>query len=192
MDENNTPSDLLEPSLPGAWIAENRRIWQMNLLSADKLGSFSHDRGLTSFNEKDVIRLWQLGLIKADLVISRRKLYLVGLVDRGTDSYGRHIYSDERQIPRRLRKWKNARNNLKPLQKGVEILFHPFRYYVLYHLDGLLGVNISKMQMFYQDGFPGLLDWRLSSFNRWVGSEQFLSDIRKWNETASLCIVTEP
>ena len=42
-------SDLLEPSLPGAWIAEHRRIWQIKLLNADKFGNFSHDRGLASF-----------------------------------------------------------------------------------------------------------------------------------------------
>ena len=147
MNDNNTSTELLEPALPGAWIAEHRRIWQMNFLNADKFASFGHDRGLASFNEKDVTQLWQLGLIKADLITSRSKLSLVGLVDRGTDRYGPYLYSDERQLPRRLRKWKNARKNLKPLQEGVELLFHPFRYYVLYHLDRVLGLHSSKMQM---------------------------------------------
>ena len=192
MNDSHTSTELLEPALPGAWIAEHRRIWQMNFLNANKLASFGHDRGLASFNEKDVTQLWQLGLIKADLITSRKKLSLVGLVNRGADRYGKHIYSDERQLPRRLRKWNNARKNLKPLQKGVELLFHPFRYYVLYHLNEALGLHISNMQMPYQDGFPPVLDWDLASFNHWTASEQFISSIKKWNDTASLGIITEP
>lgn len=185
-------SELLELALPGAWIAEHRRIWQMNFLNASKLASFGHNRGLASFSEKDVVQFWQLGLIKADLIISRRKLSQIGLVHRGTERYGRHIYSDERQLPRRMRNWKNARKNLRPLREGVDLLFHPFRYYVLYHINEELDLRISKMQMLYQDGFSRVLDWSLSAFNRWSGSEQFISSIKKWNDIASLGIITEP
>lgn len=191
-DNNNTSNELLEPALFGALISQNSRIWQMTFLNADKLARFSSDRGLTSFNEKDIIRLWQLGLIRADLITSRKKLHLVGLVDRGTDRYGHHIYSDERQIPRRLKTWKNASASVKPMQEDVELLFHPYRYYVLYHIHRIIGLNISKMQMLYQEGFARVLDASLFSFNRWAGSEQFTECIRKWNNIASLCILTEP
>ena len=131
MPEDTILSKIIEPMLPGAWIANCQHIWQMNLLDANKFASFSHNRGLAFFNEEDIVQLWQLGLIKADLLTSRRKLRLVGLVDRGFDSYGYHIYSDERRLPRRLAGWENARKMLKPIQEGVELLFHPFRYYVL-------------------------------------------------------------
>ncbi len=95
MPDNTVSPELLEPGLPGAWIAKHRRIWQMKFLDAHKLASFSHDRGASYFNESDVIQLWQLGLIKADLILSRRKLRLAGLTDRGTDLYGNYQYSDE-------------------------------------------------------------------------------------------------
>lgn len=109
MYDNNTTHELLEPSLPGSWIAEHRRIWQMDFLSASELANFAHKRGLASYDEKDVTQLWQLGLLKADLITSSKKLHLAGLVDRGIDRYGDHVYSDERQLPRKLRKWNNAR-----------------------------------------------------------------------------------
>ncbi len=192
MDENNTFIDLLRPSLPGAWIAEHLRIWQMNFLNASELASFGKSRGLASYSTKDIIQFWQLGLLKADLLRSCRKLSQIGLIYRGTDRYGRHIYSDERQLPRRLRSWKNAQKNLKPLREGIDLLFHPFRYYVLYHINKELDLHISKMQMLYQDGFTRVLDWSLSSFNRWMSSEQFTSNIRKWNNIASLSVITEP
>lgn len=108
MPQTTTTSRLLESVLPGAWIAKHQHIWQMNFLNADKLASFSHDRGLAYFNENDVIHLWQLGLVKADLIKSRGKLRLVGLVDCGSDLYGNHIYSDERQLPKKLTRWDNA------------------------------------------------------------------------------------
>src|SRR5450759_1889935 len=103
MTQTINSTRLLESALPGAWIANRRDIWQMNFLNANKLASFGHDRGLSLFNEKDVIQLWQLGLIKADLISSPKRLHLVGLADRGIDSYGFHMYSDERRIPRRLK-----------------------------------------------------------------------------------------
>jgi hypothetical protein len=192
MTHTTTVPRLLKSSLPGAWIIQHNRIGQMSLLNADKLASFSHHRGLAYFNETDVIQLWQLGLIKADLITSRRKLRLVGLVDRGTDGYGNHVYSDERQLPRRLKGWENARKTLKPLQEGVELLFHPFRYYVLYGIDRMVDLNASAMQIFLQDNYPRLLEFCLTMFNNFSHSDNFITSINTWNDVASLAIITEP
>lgn len=192
MSDTDIISGLIEPALPGAWIAEHQRIWQMNFLNASELASFGHKRGLASFGKRDVIQFWQLGLMKADLILSHKKLSQIGLTHRGIDRYGLHIYSDERQLPRRIKSWKNVRKNLKPLREGVELLYHPFRYYVLYHINKELDLHIAKMQMLYQDGFARVMDWSLSSFNNWTGSEQFRSTIRKWNDIATLGVITEP
>lgn len=192
MTQTTTLPKLIDPSLPGAWIIQHNRIGQMSLLNADKLASFSHHRGLAYFNETDIIQLWQFGLIKADLITSRRKLRLAGLIDRGTDGSGNHIYSDERRLPRRLKGWENARKILKPLQEGVELLFHPFRYYVLYGIDRMIELNASAMQIFLQDNYPRLLEICLTMFNNFSRSDNFITSINKWNDVASLAIVTEP
>lgn len=192
MPDDKTLSELLEPGLPGTWIAENRRIWQMDFLSADKLARFGHDRGLAFFSEKDIVQLWQLGLIKADLITSEKKLRLVGLVYRDIDKYGRHMYSDERQLPRRRKGWENARKNLKPLQKGVELQFHPFRYYVLYGIDHMIKLTASSMQIFLQKNYLSLLEFCLTRFNHFANSDNFITSINTWNNVATLCIVTEP
>ncbi len=192
MADTDILSGFIEPALPGVLIAEHWRIWQMNFLTSSQLASFAHDRGLAFFSERDVIPLWQLGLLKADRIRSSKKLSQVGLVYRGTDKFGRHIYSDERQLPRQRVNWKNALKHLKPLRAGMELLFHPFRYYVLYHLDKELGLHISRKQMLLQDGFPHVLEWCIASFNRWTNSKHFIASIRKWNDIASLAILTEP
>ncbi len=191
--QNNTSPQLLQPSLPGAWIAQYRRIWQMNLLTASELAQFSHDRGLSfSAFEHDIIQLWQLGLLKADLIESRSKYNRIGLVERGTNRKGEHVYSDERHLRQRTNGWDRPVNSALSVPSGVKLLFHPFRYYVLCHLNRVLGWSSSPMQMFNQEGFTRILDFNLSRFNHWTSSDQFLSSIRKWNDTASLCIIIEP
>jgi hypothetical protein len=193
MDENNTTAELLEPSLPGAWIVEHNRIGQISLLKAKELAQFCSDRGLSDFREKGIIQLWQLGLLKADLIESDEEFIYDGLVTRGNDQYGQYRYSDERQLHQPTEGWGDAENTITPLNENITLLFHPFRYYVLYHIDRVLpGASISKMQMFNQGSYPRLLELVLSSFNNWAGSDQFIPTIRRWNDITSLCILTEP
>ena len=193
MDENNITAELLDPSLPGAWIAEHNRIGQISLLKAKELAQFCSDRGLSDFREKGIIQLWQLGLLKADLIESDEEFTYDGLVARGHDRYGRYRYSDERQFQQRSDGWGEAEKTITPLGENIKLLFHPFRYYVLYHINRVLpGVSISKMQIFNQESYPRLLEWELSSFNNWANSDQFIPSIKRWNDIASLCILTEP
>src|SRR5712691_3740520 len=98
MSQTTISSRLLEPELPGTWIASRRHIWQMDFLSTNNFAQHCRDRGLSHFSEEDITQLWQLGLVKADLILCRRKLKQVGIVDRGIDLYGYHMYSDERQL----------------------------------------------------------------------------------------------
>jgi hypothetical protein len=192
MPDNTVSPELLEPALPGAWIAEHRRIWQMNFLNAYDLARFCYDRGLADFGEKGITQLWQLGLLKADLVESDEELSYNGLVDRGVNRYGAYMYSDERHIQQRPEGWGNAVKTLSPLRDDVELLFHPFRYYVLYHLNREVGTKIHKMLMFNQERIHELLDISLSWFNRWTASEQFISRFQLRNDIASLAVITEP
>ncbi len=193
MTENTISPELLEPSLPGAWIAEHPGIWQMDLLSASEMARFCHDRGLSfSSFEDDIIQLWQLGLLKADLVESRREYKRAGLIDCGRNSRGHYIYSDERRLRKRPNGLRKSVKTAKSLPAGIKLLFHPFRYYVLYHLDKELELSISRMQMFNQEGYPRVLDIILSRFNNWSSSDQFIPRIKAWNDVASLTIITEP
>ncbi|GHO98578.1 hypothetical protein KSF_086260 [Reticulibacter mediterranei] len=195
MPQKNMPSELLELAVSGTWIAEHRRIWQMKFLNPEELAQFCSDRGLSNFGEEDIIHLWQLGLLKADLIESETELHDKGLVDHGINQYKCHIYSDERQLQKCSDEWNALVQKLAPLQNGTELLFHPFRYYVLHCLNranGLIKFDIAKMQMFNQSGLPRRLDWCISFFKQWFGSEQFMAKMKKWNDTASLSIVTEP
>ena len=100
-------SALLNPRLLGRWIAE-RHIWQMDFLNAKEMAQFSSDRGV-SLSESNVEQLWQLGLIKADLVLSSKKLRRLGMSHLVNESNARRVYSDERKPRLRL-------SHLKPMK----------------------------------------------------------------------------
>jgi len=164
----------------------------MDFLSADELARFGHDRALFFGDEKDIIQLWNLGWLQADLVVSSRKLRRIGLIDCGLDYLGQHIYSDERHIRPRSKGWGEPIKNSRELLADVQLLFHPFRYYVLFQLNRMLDINISRMQMFNQKAFPEVLAFVLSAFNHWTLSDQFIPRIEAWNDIVSLAVVTEP
>ena len=54
-------------------MIERWYVWQMRLLDAKKLAQFGRARGLqvSSSSGKDVERLWQMGLLRADLRAER-------------------------------------------------------------------------------------------------------------------------
>src|SRR5215469_9179438 len=97
-------------------ITEKADIWQMDVPRESEMAQFCHNRGLSfSSFEDDIIQLWQLGLLKADLVQSRRKYKRVGLIDRGRNSKGYHIYSDERHLRLRQKGFKKPVKTAKTL-----------------------------------------------------------------------------
>lgn len=192
MPNQQSSMNLLPPGQLGLWVAERLDIWQMRFLGDRDLGSFADRRGL-SLGFDHVQRLWQLGLLRADLVASTRKLRLAGLIEVGLDDRGRHLYADERRPRRRRKGWDGSAYKLKPIHTGVELLFHPFRYYVLYHIDRILRLNIFPMQMLLPvDGYYKLVDMSVTHFQRWSADPQFLEVVNKWNETTALCVATEP
>ena len=73
MSENGEPRTMLGPEVLGRWMIERWYVWQMRLLDAKKLAQFGRARGLqvSSSSGKDVERLWQMGLLRADLRAER-------------------------------------------------------------------------------------------------------------------------
>jgi hypothetical protein len=183
---------LIDPALLGKWLGERRHIWQMDLLSADKLSSFAKDRGLVFWSDH-ILRLWQLGLLRADIVVCDRKIRRAGFRYIMSDNKGQHLYADVRRWNQLPQNWRNAPHRSSLLSSEIHPLFHPFRYYVLYHLDNVLDPNIVPMQTLVQPKhYHDLLNTLLVRFARWAASPEFVSIVQKWNDTAALAIVTEP
>jgi hypothetical protein len=165
-------------------------MWQMNFLSAGELATFSQKRGVGFFEKEDIMRLWQLGFLQADLIESGHELQETGLVEQGNDEYGQYIYSDERYLAIHPNGWDEEVANLAPLPSDVQPLFHPFRYYVLYQIER----NLSRVNIIGREPFPlrnfALPD--LSWFKVWSSSADFIKTITSWNDVSALITLTEP
>lgn len=178
--------------MPGLFITQAPHLWQMKFLNASELGNFGHSRGLGKFDKSDITQLWQLGLIKADFIESKKKLTVPDLIYHGVDEYGNFIYSDERALPQPIDNWENATLELQKVDEDIELLFHPFRYYVLCQLDEKIGLHTSRMQMFRQKFYPQVLETCLSMFNYYSKSPLFSNQIKLWNDIATLSILIDP
>lgn len=190
MSQNSSPSRLLKHDLFGTWIAKRRHIWQMDFLNINKLAGFSQKHGLSLFEKQDIIQLWQLGLLQADIIKCEQKIQRAGLVEHGKDEDEEYIYSDERPIPSYSASWEEAVAKLEPLSPDIQLLFHPFRFYVLAQLEGTL----SRTRIIEKAPFP-LQSYSIpdfSFFQSWANSSGFKEKIQKWNDVASLAIMAEP
>lgn len=190
MSRNHTSSRLLNHALFGTWIAKRHHIWQMDFLNADKLAEFSQKHGLSFFEKRDIIQLWQLGLLQADIIKCQQKIQHAGLIEHGMDEDEEYIYSDERPIPSYSASWEEAVAKLEPLSPDIQLFFHPFRFYVLAEIEKMLSNHklVEKVQ------FPiksyAVPDF--SFFQLWANSNEFKEEIQQWNAVASLAIIAEP
>jgi hypothetical protein len=185
---------MLEPGQLGRWVAQRTDIWQMGFLSARRLGRLASDRGLTAFRLGDHVKhLWQLGLLRADLVVSMHRLDTTGLIEVDRDDKGAYYYADERQPAERDEGLGSSFAALEELPPDLDLRFHPFRYYVLYHIDRCLYLGIHPMQMLISVArYPELVEHKVNAFQRRSSGADFRQAVNRWNDTAALSIAAEP
>lgn len=179
-----------EIDLLGKCIADHSDIWQMNFLNPSRLSSYTKDRDV-KFWESQIKQLWQLRLLRADIVISSRKLKTAGLIEVGFVEED-WFYADERQPRRKTGGWVDPLESLPDFPGDIDLYFHPFRYYVLYHLQRIFSLPIQPYQMMISKRYPGLLDREITNFQRWSSKPEFTKLISKWNDIVGLCVLIEP
>lgn len=166
-------------------------VWQMKLLTASELSKFVRERGL-HFWEGSIELLWRLGLLQAELVISRRRIKRKGLVEVKHDG-DQWVYSDERTLRLPSRGLGRPNVDERSALKNASPLFHPYRYFVLYHLSRVLRLNISRTQILFG---PERLDEVMRSlverFQAWSKTPKATERITYWNDVAALTILSEP
>lgn len=192
---NSTPAwPLIDPGLLGAWIAQKPYMWQMKLLDASDLARLTGAHGFKlGFGRADIEQLWQIGLLKADIVKSVRKPQRQGFVDRGVYGFGLRYFSDERML--RPRKWGmlGLASRLGDLDDDVKPLFHPYRYFVLVHLDRMLQLGFSPLQLLQtKKSIRWSVRWLLDQFQRGSSGASVVQAIERWNNVTALAVALEP
>jgi len=192
-DASNTALPIDRGQL-GEWAARRPYLWQMNFLSA---GEFARLTGVFGFglrfDEGDILHLWQLGLLTADVVRSRARPRGDGFVLRASDEYGQRSWSDERRLRARPRGFAGTLSRLRLVPEGTTPLFHPFRFFVLHHLDRALRPMTSPVQhLWTRKAYRWAWGFSWEAFQRWSQSPGMVQVIERWNDIAAVVIALEP
>jgi len=140
---------MLPASLLSQWILENDDIWQMDLQDPSGLYAFANDRGVI-FWEDHIVKLWQLGWIRADIIRSQNKVNLEGIELIGKDNDGVHYFSDSRLLGMVNPDLEVALQALEDLPPDLKLFFHPFKFFVIYEIQRVIRITIHPFQIFIQ------------------------------------------
>jgi hypothetical protein len=87
----------------------------------------------------------------------------------------------------------DSANGLPELNNKMKLYFHPFRFFVLYHLEKHLRVEFTPVQpIINSKGFERVLQMEVESIQRSTSNAQFINNLTLWNQTVDLCIALEP
>jgi hypothetical protein len=173
-------------------LASAPELWQFDLLTPQKICQFAKDRGVQIFNAGAVIDLWRLGLLRSDLIIASSKLEMSSLEIVSVEN-GQFTYCDKRRVEHKAQGYGGTITATKFEFDSLELLFHPFRLYVLYQIDRVFRSNSASTQYLMSPKGLITIDMQNIDFlNRWTSSKEFSERMDEWNKTAELAIVLEP
>lgn len=185
---------LLDPAAVARWEIQRSFIRQMRFLSVQDLDRLARDRGvgLSPWNE-DVQLLWQIGVLRADLLVSRQHMNMAGLVFIQQSEGGEYLYADVRDCVNRTEGLGNVFADIEGMADGAYLMFHPFRYYVLYRITQELIPRVEGLQILRSTaGYQRVHERFIASFNEKTADEKFTLAVRRWNEIVSLAVAVEP
>jgi hypothetical protein len=174
-------------------LAKSPEFWQFDLLTPEKLYQYSKDRGVPVLNPDTIKDLWCIGILRSDLIISSKRLetHSVEFISEDNDGY---TYSDKRTVEHRANGYGGSFGNRMSEYDSVELLFHPFRLYVLYHVNRVFGTlsPTSTQYLLNPEGILKVSKYKIDSLNRSTAEEKFAELFENWNRMAELAIVLEP
>ena len=170
-------------------LVRNQSVWQMNFLRSGDLETFTKEHGLT-VTSGQVNLLWKVGLLRADFVISKEPQNIEGLREIVVDGDTRY-FLDER-IPRATSEgWLNR--GLEAKDSTLTPYFHPFRYYVIYHILRVFNFNVTPLQALHSvEGYYRLVTHLSEHLYKWTASPDSAVRMHYWNQIPELITLLEP
>lgn len=173
-------------------LVKMSELWQFDVMTPQKLVTFAKDRDIPIFDARTVEDLWRAGLLRADAVASPVKIDVPSL-PLVCEKNGASLYCDMRPVPHRRDSYGGilSRENAEPCD--LKLYFHPFRLYVLYHINRVFDSRISSTQyLMHPEGLMTASTWVIEHLNRWTAGDRCAQRFEHWNRVAELAIVLEP
>jgi hypothetical protein len=165
---------------------------QIDLLNVDKFSKLTNDNETSTFRKEYIQQLWKLGFINADLVKSTSPLEEEGLIPiKEEDAI--FYYSDIRKLEQRDDGYQDILDIGDDFPDDIELFFHPYRCFVLYHINQTLKLGVGTMQYLYRtDGFKIINDKQIEALNNWLANEDAMKLFFYWNYITYIAILLEP
>lgn len=165
--------------------------WESKPCDAAKLGTIAWKLGFGHFDKDSIRSLWQIGLLRADVVTAEAHAEVPGFelvsVLRG------FRFIDVRAPKRRREGDPSFVPNGPTPEDQFTPYFHPYKVLVLHHVVRTLRVNTSNTQyLIWTPGVLNVVDWQLRDLQRWTESEAFIERFDHWNWVAELSALCEP
>lgn len=184
---------LIYPSTVTGWQRELPDLWQFKLLDARQLSEFAHDRG-ASFHRQQIEQLWQVGLLRADLVKSKTPCFDEDAVDLGQDDWGNYQYISDRKMKTPTDGWLADYDRVPKLPTDVELFFHPFRYFLLNRIQLILETarGDSFQSLISRESVMESADTHPKHLHGFIVSTDFVPVMEYLKSIADLAIAMEP
>lgn len=131
-------------------------------------------------------------MLRADAVESTVKIEVPSIVFVG-EKNDKLLYCDVRPVQHRKQGYGGIFSKEKTGSGHIELYFHPFRLYVLYHVNRVFGSRFSSTQYLTNpEGFVTGLRLVVEHLDHWTSREQCAQRFEHWNRIAELAIVVEP
>ena len=174
-------------------ITSSTELLQNDLLSPQQLLQYAKDRNIRIFNQEKIKHLWRIGIIRADLVVAEKEIKRPALELISADDAGIYTYLDTRKLRRRKKGYGGSFSKKPPVRKDIELYFHPFRLFVLYHVERVFSIGTNSTQYLnYPEGQITVSKMLIEHMDKWTSTQQYCDLFDKWNKTAELAIIFEP
>lgn len=168
------------------------KVWESVLVDAAKLGSTAQKLGFGHFRDDDILVLWRIGILRADVVTGEAPASVEGLLKVEVPEGMRYI--DMRLPARRGEGAPSAVPDTGSQDGQLKLTpyFHPYRVYVLHHVVRTLRISTSNTQFLtWTPGVATVVDWQLKELYRWTNSDGFIERFDHWNRISELAAVCE-
>ena len=174
-------------------IIAKQEIVQQDLLNPSRFIKYCNDRGLSTISSKYVIELWQQGLLHADIIYSDQSIDIDGLILVNEEHEdGRFVYTDNRPVPIK-ESWAGCFSDESFSLNNFELLFHPFRYYVLYHIERAFTYCLSSLQyLMHEKGANTVVDLHNKEWLIHNSGKKLSERFSRLNDIVTLSIFSEP
>ncbi len=182
---------MIPPSQFSRWIYENKDIWQLDFMNPNNLASLNKDRKV-GFWENHIIHLWQLGWVRSDIVHGSIDSPIEGFEILEKRADGDLLFTDNRILGQVQVKVEEPISELVAKIPNIVPYFHPFKYFVFWHIQQVMKIIIHPYQMMIPKRYHEMLDDDIKFFYKWAQGEEAKDQINRWDEITRLAVLTEP